>query len=173
MDYITQIIREEVERMLIDEKSHKKAKANYKTPDPERHTKAVRKLFLKYKNKGFSEKEAHNLAVKKYKEKLKKKREAEYRMRKKKGGGSERYNFTRYKEKNRDVAAGDYRQLADRIDQEKTDIAAVAREIFPHHTDEGAQSQLRKILNGERPMTDRVAQKLEDMISSGQIAVKG
>lgn len=172
MDYIVQIIREEVERMLLDEKAHKKAKANFKTPDRERHHKGVMKLFLKYKNKGYSDKVAHDLAVKKYKEKMKKKKEAEYRMRKKKGGGSERYNFSRYKEKNRDIAAGDYRQLADRIDQEKTDIAAVAREVFPNHTDEGAQSQLRKILNGERPMTDKVAQKLEDMISSGQIAVK-
>ena len=172
MDYIAQIIREEVERILINEKSHKKAKSNFKVPDPERHFKGVEKLYFKYKNKGLSDKEAHDLAVKKYKEKLKKKKEAEYRMRKKKGGGSERYNFTRYKEKNRDVAAGDYRQLADRIDPEKTDIAAVAREVFPDHTDEGAQSQLRKILNGERPMTSRVAQKLEDMISSGQVAVK-
>jgi hypothetical protein len=165
MDYIVQIIREEVEKTILSERA-------YKNPEEEKHYKNIRRLQLKYKNKGFSDKEAHDLAVKKYKEKLKKKKEAEYRMRKKKGGGSERYNFTRYKEKNRDVAAGDYRQLADRIDPDKTDIAAVAREVFPDHTDEGAQSQLRKILRGERPMTNRVAQKLEDMISSGQVAVK-
>jgi hypothetical protein len=165
MDYIVQIIREEVEKTILSEKV-------YKNPEEEKHYKNIRRLQLKYQNKGFSAKEAHDLAVKKYKEKLKKKKEAEYRMRKKKGGGSERYNFTRYKEKNRDVAAGDYRQLADRIDPDKTDIAAVAREVFPDHTDEGAQSQLRKILRGERPMTNRVAQKLEDMISSGQVAVK-
>jgi hypothetical protein len=31
---------------------------------------------------------------------------------------------------------------------------------------------LRKILNGDRPMTKKVANILSDMISSGQIAVK-
>ena len=172
MNYINQIIREEVERFLLDEKHNKKAKANRKHSDKDRHYKAIRKLQIKYRNKGYSEKEAHDLAVEKYKEKLLSKKEAEYRMRKKKGGGSERYDYKRYKEKNKDISYGDYRQLADRIDQEKTDIAAVAREVFPDHTDEGGQSQLRKILNGERPMTNRVAQKLMDMISSGQIAVK-
>ena len=170
MDYIVQIIREEVERVMLDEK-HNKTGKKIKI-DKNRHFKAIKKLQLKYKDRGYSDKEAHDLAVKKYKEKLRKKKRAEYRLRKKKGGGRERYDFTRYKEKNRDVASGDYRQLADRIDQEKTDIAAVAREIYPDHTDEGAQSQLRKVLNGDRPMTNRVAQKLEDMISSGQIAVK-
>ena len=44
--------------------------------------------------------------------------------------------------------------------------------VFPNHTEEGAQSQLRKILNRERPMTKDVASKLEKMISSGQLAVK-
>ena len=165
MDYIAQIIREEVEKVMLNERV-------YKSPEEEKHFKNIRRLQLKYKNKGYSDKEAHDLAVKKYKEKMKKKKEIEYRMRKKKGGGSEKYDFKRYKEMNKDVSYGDWRQLADRIDQEKTDIAAVAREVFPDHTDEGSQSQLRKILNGERPMTNRVAQKLMDMISSGQIAVK-
>ena len=41
----------------------------------------------------------------------------------------------------------------------KTNIAAIARELFPDHTEEGAQSQLRKILNGERPLTNKIASK--------------
>ena len=66
----------------------------------------------------------------------------------------------------------DYYKITDSIDQEKTDIAAVAREVFPDHTDEGAQSQLRKILNGERPMTEPIAEKLRSLIAKGQVAVK-
>ena len=62
--------------------------------------------------------------------------------------------------------------ITDTVDQENTDIAAVARNIFPDHTEEGAQSQLRKILNHERPMTKDVASKIERMISRGRIAVK-
>ena len=48
----------------------------------------------------------------------------------------------------------------------------MAREVFPDHTDEGAQSQLRKILNGERPMTEPIAEKLRSLIAKGQVAVK-
>jgi hypothetical protein len=51
-------------------------------------------------------------------------------------------------------------------------MAAIARELFPDHTEEGAQSQFRKIVNGERPMTKRIASKIEKMIAAGEIAVK-
>ena len=55
---------------------------------------------------------------------------------------------------------------------DKTNIASVARDLFPDHTEEGAQSQLRKILKGERPMTDRVASKLGKMVAGGKVAKK-
>ena len=74
--------------------------------------------------------------------------------------------------KNRKISNGDADSIRRTIDTEKTNIAAVARELFPDHTDEGAQSQFRKIINGERPMTKNIASKVEKMISSGQIAVK-
>jgi hypothetical protein len=70
------------------------------------------------------------------------------------------------------LTKSDFEKIVNSIDQENTDIAAVARKVFPDHTDEGAQSQLRKVLNGERPMTRPVAKKLKVMISRGQIAVK-
>ena len=169
MDFIKNIIREEINRFIISKEIVTESKSDEKK---ETAFKKIRKIQLKYKNKGYSDKEALKKAIKKYKEKIKKRKEKELRRRKKRGGGTDVYDYKRYKELNRDVSSGDYKQLTDRIDQEKTDIAAVAREVFPKHTDEGAQSQLRKILNGERPMTNRVAQKLEDMISAGQIAVK-
>ena len=43
--------------------------------------------------------------------------------------------------------------------------------VYPDHTKNGAQSQLRKVMNGERPMTDDVANKLNKMISRGNVAV--
>lgn len=95
-------------------------------------------------------------------------------LKKKKGkqGSEEVYDYDEYEEAHKKVNDADEKVLVNMIDQEKTDIAAVARDIFPDHTDEGAQSQLRKILNGERKLTDDVAGKLRKMISSGKIAVK-
>ena len=87
-------------------------------------------------------------------------------------GGSKMYDYDDYQEKHKKVNTADYNKIADSIDQEKTDIAAIAREVFPDHTDEGAQSQLRKVLNGERPMTEPVAEKLRELIAKGQVAVK-
>lgn len=168
-DFIKNIVNEEINKAIISGDIILESKKDEKIEIVRRKLKALKN---KYKNKGYSDKEALKKAIKKYKEKLKKRKEKELRRRKKRGGGTDLYDYKRYKELNRDVSSGDYKQLTDRIDQEKTDIAAVAREVFPKHTDEGAQSQLRKILNGERPMTNRVAQKLEDMISAGQIAVK-
>lgn len=168
-DFIKNIVNEEINKAIISGDIILESKKDEKIEIVRRKLKALKN---KYKNKGYSDKEALKKAIKKYKEKLKKRKEKELRRRKKRGGGTDLYDYKRYKELNRDVSSGDYKQLTDRIDQEKTDIAAVAREVFPKHTDEGAQSQLRKILNGERPMTNRVAQKLEDMISAGQIAIK-
>ena len=168
-DFIKNIVNEEINKAIISGDIILESKKDEKIEIVRRKLKALKD---KYKNKGYSDKEALKKAIKKYKEKLKKRKEKELRRRKKRGGGTDLYDYKRYKELYRDVSSGDYKQLTDRIDQEKTDIAAVAREVFPKHTDEGAQSQLRKILNGERPMTNRVAQKLEDMISAGQIAVK-
>ena len=94
------------------------------------------------------------------------------KYRKRKGGGKEYYDYHDYELKNKKISLGDASSIRNTIDTEKTNIAAVARDLFPDHTEEGAQSQLRKILNGERPMTKNIASKIEKMISSGQIAVK-
>jgi hypothetical protein len=94
-----------------------------------------------------------------------------YRKKKRAHGASIEYDYEYYKEINRELAKGDYDAIVDRIDQDRTNIADVAREIFPDHTDEGAQSQLRKILNHERPMTTPIARKLVNMIASGKVAV--
>lgn len=87
-------------------------------------------------------------------------------------GGSAYYDYDEYERKNKKISTGDANSIRSTIDTEKTNIAAVARELFPDHTEEGAQSQFRKIINGERPMTKNIASKVEKMISSGQIAVK-
>lgn len=94
------------------------------------------------------------------------------RSRKKSHGATEYYDYDDYLRKNRKLAVGDVDSLIDGVDQEKTNIAAVARDLFPDHTDEGAQSQLRKILNHERPLTKPVAEKLAKMISTGQIVMQ-
>lgn len=87
-------------------------------------------------------------------------------------GGTQEYDYNEYERKNTKLSKSDFDKVAKSIDQDLTDIAAVARKVYPDHTDEGGQSQLRKVLNGERPMTRPVAKKLKTMISRGQIAVK-
>ena len=108
--------------------------------------------------------------------KLRKKRAKDKKGRKKirklKGGGKKYYDYDDFIKKHRKISKSDADSIIDRIDQEKTNIAAVARIIFKDHTNEGGQSHLLKILNRERPMTKDVATKLVKMISSGQIAVK-
>lgn len=94
------------------------------------------------------------------------------KIRKLAGGGEEVYDYDDYEKKNKKISTGDANSIRQTIDTEKTNMAAVARELFPDHTEEGAQSQFRKIINGERPMTKNIASKVEKMISGGQIAVK-
>ena len=108
----------------------------------------------------------------KLKKKAEKAKKGTKKLRRTKGGGKGYYDYNDYERKHRKLAKGDTDSITDTVDQENTDIAAVARSIFPDHTEEGAQSQLRKILNHERPMTKDVASKIERMISRGRIAVK-
>lgn len=94
------------------------------------------------------------------------------KLRKMVKGGSEYYDYDDYLRKHRKLSKGDIDSIIDTIDQEKTNIASVARDLFPDHTDEGAQSQLRKILNHERPCPKDLASKIVKMIAAGKIAVK-
>jgi hypothetical protein len=94
-----------------------------------------------------------------------------YRSKKLRGGGRAYYNYDDYRFKNTTINKGNSSQIANTIDQDMTNISALARKVFPHHTNNGAQSQLRKILNGERPMTDKVAHKLGSEIATGGVAV--
>lgn len=94
------------------------------------------------------------------------------RLRKLAKGGKEYYDYGDYALKNRKISTSDANSIRGTIDTEKTNMAAIARILFPDHTEEGAQSQFRKIINGERPMTKPIAQKIEKMISRGEIAIK-
>lgn len=106
------------------------------------------------------------------KKKIAKEKKGSKKLRRTRNGGKIYYDYNDYERKHRKIAKGDTESIKNTVDMENTDIAAVARSIFPDHTEEGAQSQLRKVLTGERPMTKDVASKLEKMISRGKIAVK-
>ncbi len=131
----------------------------------------IKNLLKGFKNKHHKSSEDKR-KERKLKKKAKKEKEGKKKLRRLKNGGKEYYDYHDYERKHRKISKGDSDSISDEVDQDNTDIAAVARSIFPDHTDEGAQSQLRKILNGERPMTKDVASKLEKMISRGKIAVK-
>lgn len=135
----------------------------------------IRNLLKKYKGKGKNDMSKEDLRQKlklkkKYSEKNKKK--GSKRTRKLKNGGKMYYDYNSYEQSNRKLSKADADSIRLSINMDTADIASIARKIFPKHTDEGAQSQLRKILNGERPMTKPVASKLQKMISRGQIPVK-
>lgn len=174
MDLIRFIIREEVSK-LISEASHKAQKAKRRSAkrqyddDDERH---IEDIFKSMKGK-YPSKTDKELAIMAQRLYDKEKADSNKKLRLKGVGGAVKVvSKDDWDRKNVKSSAANAEQIRMRIDQENTDIAAVARKVFPRHTDEGAQSQLRKILNGERPMTTRIANILSDMISSGQIAVK-
>jgi hypothetical protein len=144
---ITEAINEVINEEIMSEFAN-----NHKHSDAKNH---VQDLIQKY----FGDKHHKKEAPKK-------------KLRKRAGGGEIAYDYDEYERKNRKISIGDADSIRSTIDTEKTNMAAVARELFPDHTDEGAQSQLRKIVNGERPMTKSLASKIEKMISIGQIAVK-
>lgn len=131
----------------------------------------IRGLLNDYKNKS-SKSLADIRKERQLKKKAEKAKKGTKKLRRTKNGGKVYYDYNDYERKHRKISKGDTDSITDTVDQNNTDIAAVARSIFPDHTEEGAQSQLRKILNHERPMTKDVASKIEKMISRGKIAVK-
>lgn len=165
MNRLDRIIKEEIDRVIISEAS----------------LDSLKNIFQDFvDNKGKKSKDSKK-KTKSKEEERKEKKERKKKSKKAKGskkvrmtvnGGREYYDYDEYQRKNRKSSKTDADAIRNMIDQENTDIAAVAREVFPNHTDEGAQSQLRKILNGERPMTKRVASILMKLISAGRIAVK-
>ena len=175
MNFIGLIIKEEINR-FVNEASHKAEKLGPKfmgghkkyTDSQKRDVRAIY-MRLKHTHPNIPNRTLVRMAEKAF-DKIEKERN-QVITRKKIGGGTEKISKAEYDRKNVKSSAANAEQIRNRIDQENTDIAAVARKVFPKHTDEGAQSQLRKILNGDRPMTKRVANILSDMISSGQIAV--
>lgn len=136
--------------------------------------KALNENFMDEKKKSSSSNsEIADLITQYLKKHGKKKAEApKKKVRKKANGGREYYDYDDYQKKNVKVSFGDANSIRNNIDTERTNMAAVARDMFPDHTEEGAQSQFRKIVNGERPMTKKIASKIEKYISRGKIAVK-
>lgn len=151
-DRISAIINEEIDKVITEDFMG------------EGHKNDVAHLIKHYLNKH----KKHNDEPKETLHDKKKKK----KLRKRRGGGGDYYDYDEYERSNGKVSGGDASSIRTTVDTEKTNIAAVARELFPDHTEEGAQSQLRKVLNGERPMTKKIAAKIEKMISAGQIAVK-
>ena len=86
-------------------------------------------------------------------------------------GGDNFFDYDEYERTHTKTTKSDADSIRKNIDLDNTDLRQVAMDVFPDHTKNGAQSQLRKIVNGERPMTNDVANKLDKMISRGNVAV--
>lgn len=132
----------------------------------------IRGVLRKYRSENPPKPKEEIRRERKLKKQAEKDKRGRKKIRKTVKGGKKYYDYDDYEFKNRKVGKGDFDSIKNTVDMENTDIAAVARTVFPDHTDEGAQSQLRKVLTGERPMTKVVASKLQKLISRGKIAVK-
>lgn len=86
-------------------------------------------------------------------------------------GGDNFFDYDEYERTHTKTTKSDADAIRKNIDLDNTDLRQVAMDVYPDHTKNGAQSQLRKVMNGERPMTDDVANKLNKMISRGNVAV--
>lgn len=150
---IDEIISEETKKFILSEASSNVLKDDLKN-------------FLKNvkKHKSSLDKKRH--------ESKKEGKENTLRTKKTAKGGKVTYDYEDYKEQHKDISKGDTMSLVNSIDQDRTNIRDLAQDIYPDHTEAGAQSQLRKVLNGERKMTKDVAHKLSKGITSGKIAVK-
>lgn len=87
-------------------------------------------------------------------------------------GGDNFQDYDDYERAHVKTTKSDADSIRNTIDLDNTDLRQVAQDVYTDHTDNGGQSQLRKVLKGERPMTNDVAQKLARMISRGNVAVK-
>ena len=58
------------------------------------------------------------------------------------------FNFKQDRETNPNLNAQDAEDLATILDSDYVNLAAVAHDVYPDHTEEGAQSQLRKKVKG-------------------------
>lgn len=82
------------------------------------------------------------------------------------------FDYAKNDKENAELNDADNEKLADRLDDEMLNIAALARKVYPDHTPEGAQSQLRKKIehidsDSGKPYKFRrgEARKLNNMLS--------
>ena len=65
-----------------------------------------------------------------------------------KNGRRGEYNFKKERETNPNLNAQDAEDLNSILDSDYINVAALAQDVYPDHTREGAQSQLRKKIKG-------------------------
>ena len=65
-----------------------------------------------------------------------------------KGGHRKDYDIEQDKQTNPNLNNQDNKDIAKLLDNDYVNLAAVARDVYPDHTDQGAQSQLRKKVKG-------------------------
>lgn len=92
---------------------------------------------------------------------------------KKKGGHRSDFDADHDMMVNPSLSNADNNELSDIADNDMLDIAAIAQKMYPDHTPEGAQSQLRKKLKGIHndsgtpyKLKNREAKKLRKLLSS-------
>ena len=80
------------------------------------------------------------------------KKKNKYGLKKAKGGKREKYDLDKYKKENISIGMGEQQQanINEILKGECMNLAAVARDLYPRLTPEGAQSKLRKKVYNEK-----------------------
>ena len=106
-----------------------------------REKKAIKRL-----KKDFSD--AENKGKKSSKEKVKKAKDIYKNAKKLKGGLRTDFDAKKERATNPNLNNQDAEDLNDILDSDLIDVAALAKRVYPGHTPQGAQSQLRKKIKG-------------------------
>jgi len=108
----------------------------------------IEKVILEKKSK--SSKNKKEESTKGEKKKSKKKDGVRKNAIKVKNGKRKSFNYDKYNKENPNSNYSDNKQLANLLKNPAINVAAIGKMVYPDHTPEGAQSQLRKKIEGEK-----------------------
>lgn len=124
---IRHIIREEIEKLVVEKKGKKSSS--------KKDSKDSKSSDKKDEPKEKSKKDDSGIRKNALKDR---------------NGRRKSFNYKEYNKDNPNSSYSDNAQLANFLKNPAINVAAIGRMIYPDHTPEGAQSQLRKKIEGEK-----------------------
>lgn len=133
---IRHIIREEIEKLVVEKKG-KKSSSKKDAKDSKESNKKKKSSSKDKKDEPKAKSRKDNNGIRK-------------NALKDRNGRRKSFNYKEYNKDNPNSSYSDNAQLANFLKNPAINVAAIGRMIYPDHTPEGAQSQLRKKIEGEK-----------------------